>query len=347
MPLALVGLVDLFEHVERRCRRPPRGRRPVRPRPRRPRGAAAPRASRPDSGGDRRRPVARLGLCARSAVLAPAAGRGARSAPGRATRLGSGGEDRLAAAGTLPPGRCEALDLGPLGIGALRRVLRASVETISRPTLQRIHEVSGGNPLYALELARGLPRGRTQPARREACRSRTRCRRPSQLRLARMPRRAHAVARDGLRARRNFRARSCASAAGDETSTRLLATRGRARAPRRRRGARGALLASARRLRRVRAHEPARSSLAARTPRRAGRRPGRSGAPPRPLDGRTRRRALPSCSRRRPSARAGAVPPTSRPSSSDTASGSLRPSARTMRVAGRSARSSTWPRPGR
>ena len=65
-------------------------------------------------------------------------------------------DDPLAVATTLPPGRSEVVTLGPLGLGALRRLLGQTVTAISRPTLQRIHEVSGGNPLYALELARSL-----------------------------------------------------------------------------------------------------------------------------------------------------------------------------------------------
>ena len=65
-------------------------------------------------------------------------------------------EDPLATAGSLPPSRAETLDLEPLDLDALRRVLGGTVETISRPLLKRIHEVSGGNPLYAIELARGI-----------------------------------------------------------------------------------------------------------------------------------------------------------------------------------------------
>lgn len=56
----------------------------------------------------------------------------------------------------LPWERSDVLDLGPLGLEDLRRVLSDTVASISRPTLRRIHEVSGGNPLYAIELARGL-----------------------------------------------------------------------------------------------------------------------------------------------------------------------------------------------
>ena len=64
--------------------------------------------------------------------------------------------DPLDALTTLPPNRHETIDLGPLSLGALRRVLGTTVRSISRPTLLQIHQVSGGNPLYAIELARGL-----------------------------------------------------------------------------------------------------------------------------------------------------------------------------------------------
>ena len=64
--------------------------------------------------------------------------------------------DPLAALTTLPPNQQETIDLGPLSLGALRRVLSSTVRSISRPTLLQIHQVSGGNPLYAIELARGL-----------------------------------------------------------------------------------------------------------------------------------------------------------------------------------------------
>ena len=66
--------------------------------------------------------------------------------------------DPLATASNLSAGACEVLDLGPLSLGALRLLLEGTVAAISRPTLRRIHEVSGGNPLYALELARALAR---------------------------------------------------------------------------------------------------------------------------------------------------------------------------------------------
>src|SRR4051812_48779371 len=67
-----------------------------------------------------------------------------------------GEPDPLALGATLKPGRCTTLEPGRLSLGALRRVVSGTVETISRPAMRRIHEVSGGNPLYAIELARGL-----------------------------------------------------------------------------------------------------------------------------------------------------------------------------------------------
>ncbi len=71
-------------------------------------------------------------------------------------RADPAGEDPLALSASLPPGRNELLEVGPLDIEELRQVLSGTVSAISRPTLRRIHEVSGGNPLYAIELARGL-----------------------------------------------------------------------------------------------------------------------------------------------------------------------------------------------
>jgi DNA-binding CsgD family transcriptional regulator len=53
--------------------------------------------------------------------------------------------------------RVERLPVGPLSLGAIHRLLQARLgRTFSRPTLLRLHEVSGGNPFYALELARVL-----------------------------------------------------------------------------------------------------------------------------------------------------------------------------------------------
>ena len=54
-------------------------------------------------------------------------------------------------------GRVEHLPVGPLSVGALHRFLRDRVNRpFARQTLLRIHERSGGNPFFALELARVL-----------------------------------------------------------------------------------------------------------------------------------------------------------------------------------------------
>jgi DNA-binding CsgD family transcriptional regulator len=56
-----------------------------------------------------------------------------------------------------PEGAVLFLEVGPVSIGALHRLLRARLpRSFPRPLLRRLHEASGGNPLYALELARAL-----------------------------------------------------------------------------------------------------------------------------------------------------------------------------------------------
>ena len=53
--------------------------------------------------------------------------------------------------------RVQRLSLGPLSVGALHRFLRDRLGMpFARQTLLRIHERSGGNPFFALELARVL-----------------------------------------------------------------------------------------------------------------------------------------------------------------------------------------------
>jgi DNA-binding CsgD family transcriptional regulator len=55
----------------------------------------------------------------------------------------------------------EVLEVGPLSVGALHHLLvqRLGV-ALQRSMLLRLHELSGGNPFYALELARANPDGR-------------------------------------------------------------------------------------------------------------------------------------------------------------------------------------------
>jgi DNA-binding NarL/FixJ family response regulator len=53
----------------------------------------------------------------------------------------------------------EHVELGPLSVAALHRVLTQELgRTFPRPTLVRIAEASGGNPFYAVEIARELDR---------------------------------------------------------------------------------------------------------------------------------------------------------------------------------------------
>ena len=57
----------------------------------------------------------------------------------------------------LDDDRVERIRVGPLSVGATHQVLRSLLSHgLPRPTLLRLHAVSGGNPFYALELARAL-----------------------------------------------------------------------------------------------------------------------------------------------------------------------------------------------
>ncbi|MGH2746533.1 MAG: AAA family ATPase [Actinomycetota bacterium] len=54
--------------------------------------------------------------------------------------------------------------VGPLSLGAIDRLIRTRIDPkVPRPLLVRIHEVSGGNPFFALEIARGLERRGAKP----------------------------------------------------------------------------------------------------------------------------------------------------------------------------------------
>ncbi|HKP09948.1 MAG TPA: AAA family ATPase, partial [Gaiella sp.] len=59
--------------------------------------------------------------------------------------------------GALDAERLQRLPVGPLSLGAIQRIFQARLgRQFPRPTLLRLHEASGGNPFYALELARAL-----------------------------------------------------------------------------------------------------------------------------------------------------------------------------------------------
>lgn len=57
------------------------------------------------------------------------------------------------------------ISLGPLSLGSVHHVLKDRLgRTLARSTLVRIHEASGGNPLFALEIAQGLLEAGEPPA---------------------------------------------------------------------------------------------------------------------------------------------------------------------------------------
>ena len=63
--------------------------------------------------------------------------------------------------------RLRRLRIAPLSLGALHHLLSDRLDLVlSRPKLRRIHELSGGNPMFALELGRAVLRGaiRLEPA---------------------------------------------------------------------------------------------------------------------------------------------------------------------------------------
>ena len=60
----------------------------------------------------------------------------------------------------LPRDRFASIRLGPLALGALHRLLHERLGTaFPRPLLLRLVETSGGNPFFALEIARAIQRG--------------------------------------------------------------------------------------------------------------------------------------------------------------------------------------------
>jgi DNA-binding CsgD family transcriptional regulator len=73
------------------------------------------------------------------------------------------GLERAWSAGLLrprEPGRIEVRVIPPLGQAAVARLLRERVHgPLARRALARVQQASGGNPFYALELARALPAG--------------------------------------------------------------------------------------------------------------------------------------------------------------------------------------------
>jgi DNA-binding CsgD family transcriptional regulator len=74
-----------------------------------------------------------------------------------ASRSSVAEDDRLALADALPPMDIARLTVGPLELSALDRLLRSRLRTaFLGPTLRQIHETSGGNPFFAIEIGRAL-----------------------------------------------------------------------------------------------------------------------------------------------------------------------------------------------
>lgn len=62
--------------------------------------------------------------------------------------------------------RVTEVRIGPLSLGALHALLREELDlSLRRPALRRIHEISGGNPFYALELGRSVSGDELPPPR--------------------------------------------------------------------------------------------------------------------------------------------------------------------------------------
>jgi DNA-binding CsgD family transcriptional regulator len=59
--------------------------------------------------------------------------------------------------GAIPADRVERLHIGSFSLGGIHQLLQSRLGLrLPRPTLLRVHETSGGNPFYVLELARAL-----------------------------------------------------------------------------------------------------------------------------------------------------------------------------------------------
>jgi hypothetical protein len=80
-------------------------------------------------------------------------------------RILAGGQATSAAGAGLPAGRLTRIQVGPLTVPAFEAALRASVGVwLSRLTVRRLFDASGGNPFYGLELARALNRAGGEPS---------------------------------------------------------------------------------------------------------------------------------------------------------------------------------------
>ena len=73
-------------------------------------------------------------------------------------RAEPGHADPLALANAFGPSAFTEIELGGLSSGAIQHLVRTRLGVrLPRPLLARVHDTSGGNPMFALELARTLP----------------------------------------------------------------------------------------------------------------------------------------------------------------------------------------------
>ena len=80
-------------------------------------------------------------------------------------RIQAGGQATPVAGAGLPAGRLARIQVGPLTVAAFEAALRARAGSrLSRLTVRRLFDASGGNPFYGLELARALDRVGGEPA---------------------------------------------------------------------------------------------------------------------------------------------------------------------------------------
>lgn len=81
------------------------------------------------------------------------------ASPVRLVATARGGDSRWAPLDGLPVDQVLSVGVGPVTVGALFELLAARLAVrLARPVLLRVHVTCGGNPLYALELARALDR---------------------------------------------------------------------------------------------------------------------------------------------------------------------------------------------
>ncbi len=82
-----------------------------------------------------------------------------------ARRTVGGGDAPLGLADALPDEQIERIVLGPLSAAALHHLIRSELGVApTRPVLVRIESASGGNPFYALEIARSLRGNGNEPS---------------------------------------------------------------------------------------------------------------------------------------------------------------------------------------